>query len=518
MNLPKLQEKRFLSPHKEVKKDFRQIYKQDKYLLGWPAKEIRIYDEISRKNSVAVIGVALGDEGKGRIIDNKIGELLKTKGVKKVYVFRFNGGNNSGHSIEKDGKRIAVHVVPSSILYKKAIGVIDRGVVVHAEDLRTEIEYCESIVGDLTGKVLVSSDTILQTDIERAEEVLNRLITDGAKGGTGRGIAPSYAHYLDRKGKQVYDLTDPKWREEFGRLYDMMATQFKAFGEKLSEIQVPDFKAAKFEGKNLSRAVGTKEEFLDRLKKSRNWLIKRDMVVNTFAIHEEVARDSSVAILFEGAQALGLHPWNGTRKDTTSSDTSAYGIISGTGFWRPQDIKDRIGIFKITYMSSVGARVMPTQVIIPRDLPEEKMNKDQKWARWVQQIANEKGTTTGRSRDICKLDLPFIAYNCRVAGIEVLIGTHLDIAQEGQPIAVCTHYIDKKGKMVPYQPGLRYQKDVIPAYIFLPGWDGELCHKAKSLKGLPQNAQKFLAFVQARIGYPVVGVTTGPERENFLRF
>jgi adenylosuccinate synthase len=92
----------------------------------------------------------------------------------------------------------------------------------------------------------------------------------------------------------------------------------------------------------------------------------------------------------------------------------------------------------------------------------------------------------------------------------------LDIAWEDEPIKVCTHYLDKKGKYIPYQPGVEYQKNAIPQYIELPGWDGEQVHKAKSLKELPKNALKYLSFVQKQIGVPIVAITNGPERKHLI--
>jgi adenylosuccinate synthase len=57
-----------------------------------------------------------GDEGKGRIVDNKLASLLDIPQVTQAYVIRFQGGNNAGHTLVKeDGTKIALHVVPSGI-------------------------------------------------------------------------------------------------------------------------------------------------------------------------------------------------------------------------------------------------------------------------------------------------------------------------------------------------------------------------------------------------------------------
>ena len=171
---------------------------------------------------------------------------------------------------------------------------------------------------------------------------------------------------------------------------------------------------------------------------------------------------------------------------------------------------------------------MPTHIELPSNPHGTEANStqqtvkttltvDQEWALWVRETAHEYGTTTGRPRDITFLDLEFLRYNARMSGINALIGTHLDTATDTQQIKVCTHYTDKNGTTVSYQPGLHYLEDVVPQYVSLPGWDGEMCQKAKSKEDLPIHAQKFLAFIEARTGYPIVAATTGPKREHYVR-
>jgi adenylosuccinate synthase len=66
-----------------------------------------------RRNTVCIVGAHFGDEGKGRFVDNKIQSMLEAKGVKKVYVIRFQGGAYGGHTVyTKDGKKVPLHQVP----------------------------------------------------------------------------------------------------------------------------------------------------------------------------------------------------------------------------------------------------------------------------------------------------------------------------------------------------------------------------------------------------------------------
>ncbi|MBI5620128.1 adenylosuccinate synthetase [Candidatus Gottesmanbacteria bacterium] len=496
-------EERFLHPDRYIADDIERVYKKNHIAVGWPKGKKKIFHEVLRPHTVCVVGVALGDEGKGRVIDNLIGSLQKTRGITGITVVRFQGGNNSGHTVEANGIHLALHQIPCGVMYKKATCIMDRGMTINPVDLVSEIHYVEELAGKMKGRLYLSQDALLNTDLDRAEELLNRKRQGKAGGGTGRGIGPSYAHHYDRLGLHISDLIESTWKELLGGQYDRYEKEFSLYGIQLSTIEVPDFLRTKKMKKEYKRLVGSKQKFLRRIGRARHELIARKIITNTFVLHKRIYEKKSEAVLFEGAQALGLHPWLGTLPDITASDTSIYGIQTGTAFWKMHTIEDRIGIFKIPYTSSVGARRMPTQA-------------DNEWATRVRDEAHEYGTTTGRARDILFPDIPMLSYNIRMSGVEMLIGTHLDVSWENVRIHVCTHYADKKGNVVSYQPGLLYLNNVVPHYVTLPGWDGALVRKAKSFKELPENAKKFLAFLQLRLAMPITAVTVGPSREHYI--
>jgi len=525
----------FLYPTKNLLKDIESIYREGIFEIG--ESEIVITED-TRASTSAIVGVALGDEGKGRIVDNTIEEYLKDKKIKKVVVVRYQGGNNAGHTIEKGRIKLALHVVPSFVLHKKAVGVIDRGTVIHPEDLQTEVSYIEAAVGNISERLLLSQDAILNTDLLRAEEMKNRIIEGKAAGGTGRGISPSYAHHIDRLGLTICDLMAEDWWEVLGKQYDRYDKEFACFDIDIAkDLDVPDFDNTVKLKKSQTRKVGSKKTYLERIATAREWILKNKIIADTFSFHKKNYQDTSVAYVFEGAQAAGLDSWLGTRPDVTASNTRVDGVKEGTAFWQAQDIGQRIGVFKIPYTSSVGARRMPTHIELPINSKTQNsklktqnglgdsiallqndnhLTEDQKWALWVREEAHEYGTTTGRPRDITFLDLEFLRYNARMSGVNAFIGTHLDTATDEQQIKVCTHYTDKDGENVAYQPGLQYQKDVVPQYVSLPGWDGKACQSAKSKDELPIHAQKFLSFIEAQTGFPIIAVTTGPKREHYL--
>ena len=83
-----------------------------------------------------VIGAQWGDEGKGKITD-----LLAEKAD---VVVRFQGGNNAGHTIVRDGEDFKLHLIPSGILYGAKTCIIGNGVVVDPHILFGEVDALRS--------------------------------------------------------------------------------------------------------------------------------------------------------------------------------------------------------------------------------------------------------------------------------------------------------------------------------------------------------------------------------------
>lgn len=554
------QKERFINAYQKVSADYEAVYKNNEIQVGWQEGVYSMYEHSARASTVAVIGGQWGDEGKGRIIDNELDEMLRSMpNINLVYVIRYQGGSNAGHTIyTQSGEKIPLHQVPSGVLHPEAVGIMDSGMIIHMEDLRTEIVDAEKIseVGDLRGKLILSEEAMLCTDLERAEEVLNRDISEGkASGGTGRGISPTVAHSIDRTGLQVMDLMADNWQETFTKRYDDYAKRFSAFNRDVADMDVPDLRETRNQRKEIKRKVGTKQEYLDRLTEVRQWYIDREasvdeshkMVQNTFLIHRKASEqlmeeDLRTGVIFEGAQSVGLNKDYGRKPDVTATDTSLWGTAAGTKFWTRNDIRRGIGVVKLTYSSSVGdeeSRPLTVVDLSRTDILAEEgiqstegwtgekyweeiskltgYSQEQKRALWIREVAREVGTTTRRYRDICELDLELLRYNIHMGGIEMLAGTHLDLARADQEIRICTHYTDETGQMVPYQPGVRHQKKLTPHYVTVPGFDGEAVKKAKSLDDLPLAAQQLLSFIQRQTGTPITIVTTGPERQDLVK-
>ena len=75
---------------------------------------------------LVIVGAQWGDEGKGKVTD-----LLADD---TDVIVRFQGGNNAGHTIVRDGEKFKFHLIPSGILHSDKVCVIGNGVVLDPRD------------------------------------------------------------------------------------------------------------------------------------------------------------------------------------------------------------------------------------------------------------------------------------------------------------------------------------------------------------------------------------------------
>ena len=149
-------------------------------------------------SNVVIVGVQWGDEGKGKFVDLLAQEI--------DYVVRFQGGNNAGHTVIVDGKKAALHLVPSGILHEGKICLIGNGVVL---DPVVFVEELDTLIGqgvDVSpNRLKISSKTHLimpyHKVLDKARE--NKLEKGQKIGTTGRGIGPCYEDKVGRVGVRL---------------------------------------------------------------------------------------------------------------------------------------------------------------------------------------------------------------------------------------------------------------------------------------------------------------------------
>jgi len=146
-----------------------------------------------------VIGLQLGDEGKGKVCNFL---LANEHGERYTHTFRFNGGANAGHTIYQNGKKLVTHSIPSGVLHGVK-SVIGPNCVVHpASFLREVYELCGNDL-DKRNLIKIAKNAHVVTDEHiREEEKENKL------GTTKRGIGPAYRDKANRTGIQAKDIPE----------------------------------------------------------------------------------------------------------------------------------------------------------------------------------------------------------------------------------------------------------------------------------------------------------------------
>lgn len=443
-----------------------------------------------RKYSYAFCGGAFGDEGKGKIVDWYVHKLAKRG---PVIVYRDNGGANAGHTIEVGETRIALHQLPSGILTKEATLVLGKGMVIHPQDLLTEISEVEAAVkGKVTNRIKVDEMATLSLDTHRAFETVLKKWESGGKGSTGRGISPAYADILLRHPVRVRDLV-PFNEEKLTQHYKLYEALVAGLGEKLAKVEVASLDSSK---KNV---VGSLKLFLDTLRDASKKL--KPTVTNVFDLLNVTWKDTKYSFVFEKAQGLGLDPRWGVYPDVTASDTTFDGIYyASESLIDPKDFEVRAAVLKATYMSSVGSRVLPTAM---KGALAEKIRED----------AHEYGATTKRPRDIAYFDIPALKYFSKVGNVSHLVLTHMDIVYLQEKIKVCMDYT-LRGKKAEYRPDQEYLNKIKPVYKEFEPWDAAALAGVTDPEKLPRTAKSFIKMLEREIGIPVLLVTTGPERQQ----
>ena len=428
---------------------------------------------INTSKITAIVGAQWGDEGKGKITDFFAGE--------SDYVVRFHGGNNAGHTVIVEGNTFKLHLIPSGIIYGGPMSIIGNGVVVDPRVLLDEIEYIEG--KGIDPKLMVSdrAHVIMPYHIE-LDGALSNHQGDLAAGSTRRGIAPVYADKMFRNGIRIIDLLESDVLME-------KLTKGYTFAKGIIE-------------KALSKKIESSiEEIFDSYCSYGERL--RPYITDT-SVELYNAYKNNKSILFEGAQGISLDVDHGIYPYTTSSNTAAGHISTGTGV-SFRDIGRIIGVVK-AYLSRVGESPLPSE-----------MHGSE--AEALREKGGEYGTTTGRPRRVGWLDLVQVRQAVRVNDLTEIALTKLDVLSGFESIKVCVSY-DVNGETILEMPAsLSQYRLARPVYESLPGWDN-LPDKIweKGFGALPETLKEYIKFVEDQIDCPVKLISVGPQRhETILR-
>ncbi|QVL58363.1 MAG: adenylosuccinate synthase [Simkaniaceae bacterium] len=418
-------------------------------------------------NTVAVVGLQWGDEGKGKIVD-LIGEGMDG-------VIRAQGGHNAGHTIVANGKEYHFHLIPSGVLHPGVSCYIGAGTVVDPKSLIVEVEQLKRAGIELKGRLFISPYAHLILPYHERLDNLGEK-SETPIGTTGRGIGPCYEDSVARKGIRLGEWIDP---EVFQKRLSLLLAEKNRL---LNLYESPSFDYDVL-----------LEEYSEYAKQLKEYI---------FPFEEELdqAIKNGKKILFEGAQGAMLDVRFGAYPYVTSSSTTSSGLAMGSGVG-PHQIGRTIGVMK-AYSTRVGNGPFPTE------FSEEEMERFANHEK-----AREFGTTTGRKRRIGWLDIPLLKEAIRLNGASSLALTKIDILDGIDFIKICVGY--KNFKYPPIFHG--HWKRIEPVYETLFGWN-ESTKEIKKVEELPKNARIFLSRIENLLECPIKLVSFGPEREKTLRF
>ena len=405
-----------------------------------------------------VLGLQWGDEGKGKICD------LFAEGYE--FVLRFQGGNNAGHTLYVDhggtSQRVVLHLIPSGIFRRDTVNLIGPGVVLDLDVLLAELDKVRALGADVSpARLRIDPACNVIHAVHR--EVDARFC--GAIGTTGRGIGPVYEDMVGRRGLRLCDLCD----EATVRARLKAQAEVRGLGGWL-DSRLDDLAARLVEqGRRLAPFVADVLPALDRgLRAGRR-------------------------VLAEGAQGTLLDVFRGSYPYVTSSSTTLAGLLTYTGI--PHTEVDRVyGVFK-AYVTRVGNGPFPTEL-------------DDEVGQRLRDAGHEYGSTTGRPRRCGWLDLPLLAYACRLNAVTHLVMTKIDVlASLTEGFEVATAYDDPD--VIPH--ALERARPVTRRFeaLPLPGSD-----RSATLALAPYAT--FVRAIEQATATPVRWVSLGPGRDDVV--
>lgn len=419
-------------------------------------------------STCVVMGSQWGDEGKGKITDFLACEA--------DVVVRYQGGNNAGHTIVIDGVKYALQSIPSGIFNPHIVNVVANGVVLNPRAFLEELHGLEA--RGITNYQLKISD--------RASLIMPyHLMLDGASenlkgdkkiGTTKKGIGPCYTDKASRIGLRAGDLLEPDF-----------------FKERLHEALLIKNKELEMYGLDKVNEEEIYNEYMGYAKELAPFICDTSVLLNKYLEEDK-------KVLFEGAQGAMLCLDHGTFPYVTSSSPLASSIPLNAGI-APKYINTVVGIAK-AYNTRVGAGPFPTE--IEGDL-----------ASLIRERGHEYGTVTKRPRRVGYLDLVVLKNAVRLSGVTSWSLMLFDVLTGIEELKVCTSY-SLDGKEVDYEPGcLSVFERCKPIYTTLPGWTEDISN-CKSFEELPENAKKYIEFIEKETKVSVDMISVGADRNQTI--
>lgn len=415
-----------------------------------------------------LLGLQWGDEGKGKVVD-----VLTPK---YDIIARFQGGPNAGHTLEFDGIKHILHIIPSGIFHADKVNIIGNGVVIDPVIFRKEVNGLLEMNVDPKRNLFISKKAHLILPTHKLMDMaLENQKGERKIGSTLKGIGPTYTDKTARVGLRVLDLFTPNFVQKYKKLTD-------------SHCDILDKMSFKYE----DTLHQMEKEFVESIE----LLTQFRVIDNEYELYESLKEGKS--ILAEGAQGTLLDVEFGSYPFVTSSSTVAAGAYTGLGL-NPSHQGRVIGIVK-AYCTRVGSGPFPTELF---DQDGEKMRKQ----------GFEFGSTTGRPRRCGWLDLVALKYAVMINGVTEIVLTKADVLTGFKTVKICTQY-KINGEITDRFPA-DSEAPIQPQYRSFEGWDEDIT-KIKKYEQLPEQLKQIVNFIEQETGVKVSIVSVGPDRDETL--
>ena len=415
---------------------------------------------------LVIVGAQWGDEGKGKVVD-LIAEQADL-------VIRFQGGNNAGHTIVRDGETFKFHLIPSGILYPGKLCAIGNGVVVDPKVLTDEIDDLRRQRIDISGLRISANAHLIMPYHKLLDQEGEAKLGKLQIGTTRRGIGPCYADKASRLGIRVQDLLDEKILRK--KIYAAM------------------------EPKRLMLRPYAKEPELDLHAMTEEYRILghrlEPYIADTAPLAWRVIDDDGL-VVFEGAQGTLLDIDHGTYPFVTSSNVVAGAACAGAGVG-PSSIDEVWGIAK-AYTTRVGAGPFP-------DRARRRPRRGHPRGR-----AASSAPPPAAPRRTGWLDLVALRYATRINGLTGLIVTKLDVLTGIDPLNVAVRYLGPEGATFdefPYHQSILHKAERRPTSS-CPAGTRTSPARARS-RTCRRTRSAYLDFISDFLGIPIVMVGVGP--------
>ena len=418
---------------------------------------------------IAIVGANWGDEGKGKMSD-----ILSQDAE---VVVRFQGGANAGHTIVNEYGKTALHLLPSGIFRENVVNVIGQGVAFDISAFLKELEEVKA-KGMKNPNIVISDRVqILMPYHIRLDELEEERLGKKNFGSTKSGIAPFYSDKYAKIGIQISEIYDDEYLKD--RLTNILTAKNKTISALYGEETQIDI-----------------EEMYNFLINSRETLRPYLCDVAKF-LNEKIKNNKN--IILEGQLGTlrdldnGIYPFT-----TSSSPLAGFGAV-GAGI-PPYEIKKIYAITK-AYSTCVGVGAFTTEIFGDE-------------AKELRDRGGEYGAKTGRPRRVGWFDTIATRYGCMLQCATDVVMSMVDVLGYLDKIPVCTAY-EIDGKIIKDFPTTLSLNKAKPVYEYLDGWKCDISD-IKEYKDLPENAKKYIEFIEKEIGYPITMIGNGPKREDII--